>query len=181
MPWMEQRKMSLKIEFIEKAIRPDARMSVLCREYRISRETGYKWLTRYKREGPDGLEERSRRPKSSPLATAEELVLAVIEIRDAYPRRGPKKLFVQLQRKFGSQTPSIATIARILRRFGKVRQRSRFRRLSIVESAPTFPGLTCNEIWTVDFKGWWRAGDGQRCEPLTVRDAYSRYVLAINV
>ena len=173
--------MSLKIEFIEKALRPGARMSTLCREYGISRETGYKWLNRYKKEGADGLEERSRRPKSSPLATEEDLVLAVLELRDAYPRRGPKKLFVQLQRKFKNQTPSVATIARVLRRFGKVRQRSRFRRLSIVERAPTVRATACNEVWTVDFKGWWRTRDGQRCEPLTVRDAFSRYVLAIKV
>jgi transposase InsO family protein len=173
--------MSLKMEFVERAIRPGARMSRLCREYGISRETGYKWLNRYKREGPDGLEERSRRPRDSPLATAEDLVLAVLELREAYPRRGPKKLFVQLQRKHGPQTPSVATIARILRRFGQVRQRSRFRRLSIVEAAPTVRAAACNDVWTVDFKGWWRARDGQRCEPLTVRDAFSRFVLAVQV
>jgi transposase InsO family protein len=173
--------MSLKMEFVEKALRPGARISMLCREYGISRETGYKWLNRYKREGPDGLEERSRRPKSSPLATAEELVMAVLRERDAYPRRGPKKLFEQLRRKFGDQTPSVATIARILRRFGKVRQRSRFRRLSIAQNAPTARASRCNELWTVDFKGWWRARNGERCEPLTVRDSYSRFVLAIRV
>jgi transposase InsO family protein len=88
---------------------------------------------------------------------------------------------VQLLRKFGSETPSIATIARVLRRFGKVRQRSKFRRLSIVERAPTVRAVACNDVWTVDFKGWWRARDGQRCEPLTVRDAFSRYVLALKV
>jgi putative transposase len=181
MPWMEQRTMSLKMEFVERAIRPGVRMSKLCREFGITRQTGYKWLSRYKREGPDGLEERSRRPKSSPLATEEELVLAVLELRDAYPRRGPKKLLLQLQRRLGSQTPSVSTIARILRRFGKVRQRGRFRRLSIVECAPTVRAEACNDVWTVDFKGWWRVRDGQRCEPLTVRDAFSRYVLAIKV
>lgn len=173
--------MSLKMEFVERAARPGARMSALCREYEISRETGYKWLNRYKREGVDGLEERSRRPKSSPLATAEDLVVAILELREAHPRRGPRKLFVQLERTLGEQTPSVATIARVLRRFGKVRQRSKFRRMSIVERAPTVQAPTPNEIWTVDFKGWWRARDGQRCEPLTVRDAFSRFILAIKV
>jgi putative transposase len=178
---MEQRTMSLKLEFVEQAKKPHARMAELCRKYGISRETGYKWLGRYRREGPDGLEERSRRPRSSPLATAEDLVLAILEMREAYPRRGPKKLYLQLQRKYGDETPSVATIARVLRRFGKVRQRSRFRRLSIVERAPSMKASGCNDVWTVDFKGWWRARDGQRCEPLTVRDAYSRYVLAVKV
>jgi len=178
---MEQRTMSLKMEFVKKAMKPHAVMAALCREYNVSRETGYKWLNRYKREGFDGLEERSRRPSSSPLATAESLVLAILELREAYPRRGPKKLFVQLQRKFGSDTPSIATIARVLRRFGKIRQRSKFRRLSIVERAPSFVPSGCNELWTVDFKGWWRTRDGERCEPLTVRDAFSRFVLGLKV
>jgi putative transposase len=181
MPWKEQRKMSLKMEFVAKAQRQGARMAALCREYGISRETGYKWLKRYKSEGPDGLEERSRRPKASPLATAEDLILAVLEAREAHPRRGPKKLFVQLERKFGAQTPSVATIARVLTRFGKVRQKSKFRRISVIESPPQLKAEACNDIWTVDFKGWWRARDGQRCEPLTVRDAFSRYILAIVV
>jgi len=181
MPWKDQRAMSLKLEFVERAARRGARVSVLCREYGISRETGYKWLKRYQREGPEGLEERSRRPKKSPLAKAEDLVFAVLELREAYPRRGPKKLFVQLQRKLGADTPSVSTIKRILRRFGLVRQRRRPRVLSIVERAPQLCAQACNEVWTVDFKGWWRSRDGQRCEPLTVRDAFSRFVLAIKV
>lgn len=71
--------MSLKMEFVKKAMKPHAVMSVLCREYSISRDTGYKWLNRYKKEGFDGLEERSRLPSNSPLATAEELVLSILE------------------------------------------------------------------------------------------------------
>lgn len=173
--------MSLKMEFVERALKPGARMSVLCREYGLSRETGYKWLNRFKREGPDGLEEKSRRPRSSPLSTAEELVAAVVDMREAYPRRGPKKLFGILQRKFGAATPSVATIARILKRFGMVRRKSRFGRLSIVEKRPELRTTACNEAWTVDFKGWWRTRDGERCEPLTVRDGFSRYILAIKV
>lgn len=181
MPWKEQRKMSQKLEFVEKARKPGVRMTTLCREYGISRETGYKWLNRYKREGADGLEEHSRRPKASPLSTAEDIVMAVLELRSKYPRRGPKKLCVQLKRVLGEQTPSVATIARILKRFGQVRQRSRFRRINVVDAAPSIKAQHCNEIWTVDFKGWWRLCTGQRCEPLTVRDAYSRYVFAVQV
>jgi putative transposase len=76
----------------------------------------------------------------------------------------------------------VATIARILKRFGMVRRKSRFGRpLSIVERQPDVRPSACNEFWTVDFKGWWRTRDGQRCEPLTVRDAFSRYLLGIQV
>lgn len=174
--------MALKMEFVERAAKPGARISTLCREFGISRETGYKWLNRFKREGPDGLEERSRRPRATPLATAEDAVVAVLKMREAYPRRGPKKLFAMLQRKLGAATPSVATIARILNRLGMVRRKSRFpRQMSIVERPPELRASACNDVWSVDFKGWWRARDGQRCEPLTVRDAFSRYVLAIRV
>jgi putative transposase len=182
MPWKDQRVMSQKIEFVEQAMKRGARMSALCLQYGISRETGYKWLNRFKREGADGLEERSRRPRGSPLATAEEMVASILELRERYPRRGPKKLAMLLRNKLGSSTPSVATIARVLRRFGVVRRRSRFgRTVSIVERAPNVQAVSPNELWTVDFKGWWRSKDGQRCEPLTVRDAFSRFILAIKV
>jgi putative transposase len=182
MPWKVQRVMSQKMEFVERAMRPGARVSGLCREYGISRETGYKWLNRFKREGAAGLEEKSRRPRESPWTTAEEVVAEILSMRERYPRRGPKKLVVMLREKLGASTPSVATTARVLKRLGMVRQRSRFgRAVSIIEKRPDVQPKGPNELWTVDFKGWWRARDGQRCEPLTVRDAFSRFVLAIQV
>ena len=169
--------MSLKMEFVERASKPDANISALCREFGVSRETGHKWLRRFRQHGYDGLEEKSRRPAKSPFATAEEIVFSVLQAREAHPRWGPKKLVDLLRRRFGKETPSRATIARVVERFGLVRQRKRFRPLSIVEHAPEAVARACNDVWTVDLKGWWRAGDGARCEPLTVRDAFSRYVL----
>ena len=100
--------MSQKLEFVERAMKPGARVSALCREYGISRETGYKWLKRFKRDGAEGLEEKSRRPHASPLAMAEEVVAAILELREKYPRRGPKKLVVLLRNKVGAATPSVA-------------------------------------------------------------------------
>src|SRR5215475_14343217 len=123
MPWRERRKMSLKIDFVERATKPGVRMSVLCRQFGISRETGYKWLNRLKRDGYAGLDEQSRRPRSSPLATAEEIVLAILRAREAHPRWGQEKLHQLLRRSFAGATPSESTIARILRRFGQVRRR----------------------------------------------------------
>jgi len=173
--------MSLKMEFVEKASKPDANVAALCREFGISRETGHKWLRRFREQGYGGLEDKSRRPVSSPLSTAEALVLATLEAREAYPRWGPKKLVEVLRRRFGNQTPSRATIARVLERFGVVRRRRRLRPLSVIERAPEVVAKACNDVWTVDFKGWWRTRDGARCEPLTVRDAFSRYVLCVKL
>src|SRR5262249_3610645 len=170
-----------KIAFIEEATKPGAKIAELCRAHGISRQTGYKWLKRYRRQGHSGLEDHSRRPKSSPLATAEEVVAALLAARVERPRWGPRKLVGLLRRQLGEAAPSERTVARILERFGQVRHRRRRRGLSVVERAPQVTAAASNDVWTIDFKGWWRATDGTRCEPLTVRDAYSRFVLALEL
>lgn len=173
--------MSSKMAFVEQASKPDANIAQLCREHGISRQTGHKWLKRYRARGYDGLEDGSRRPKSSPLATGEEVVAALLAARVAHPRWGPRKLAILLRREFGDATPSERTVARVLERFGQVRHRRRQRGLSVVERAPQVTATASNDVWTIDFKGWWRATDGTRCDPLTVRDAYSRFVLALTL
>ena len=174
--------MSLKIEFVERATQKGAKIAPLCREFGISRETGYKWLRRFGKDRDySGLEERSRRPATMPTAAAEELVLAVLELREAHPSWGPKKLQPLLRRRYGERAPSRATIGRILERFGKVRKQRRRERMTIIERAPEVVAEAANDVWTIDFKGWWLARNGSRCEPLTVRDAYSRYVLLVQV
>lgn len=172
--------MSLKIEFVERAAKGE-KVAVLCREYGISRQAGHKWIKRFKELGYDGLDEQSRRPKTTPLATGEELVMAVLEARNAHPRWGPRKLEPLLRRRLGDQTPSVRTIARLLKRANMVRERRRTRPPNVVERAPQVQAKAPNDVWTVDFKGWWKSLDGERCEPLTVRDAYSRFVLDIVV
>lgn len=178
MPWKEHRKMSLKMQFVERAAAGE-KIAPLCREFGISRTAGHKWFKRYKEQGYAGLEEQSRRPKSTPLAMAEELVVATLQAREAHSRWGPRKLYLLLRRRFGDQTPSERTIARILKRANKVRERRKRASISVIEQAPTVQATAPNDVWTADFKGWWRVLDGTRCEPLTVRDAASRFVLAI--
>lgn len=173
--------MSLKMEFVGRAVAPDANISALCREYGITRQTGHKWLRRFQQQGPDGLEESSRRPQSTPLATAEDMVVAIVEAREAHPRWGAHKLRLLLARRYREQTPSERTIARVLDRFDMVRKRKRMPHVNVVLEAPCVTATAPNDVWTVDFKGWWRARNKERCEPLTVRDAFSRKVLAIVV
>jgi len=170
--------MSLKIELVERAAAGE-QLAVLCREFGVSRTTGHKWVKRFKERGHVGLEEESRRPRSTPLATAEELVMATLEAREGHPRWGPQKLHTLLRRRFGDQTPSVRTIARILKRANLVRERRRRAPISVVEQAPTLAAAEPNDVWTADFKGWWRVRDGSKCEPLTVRDSASRYLLAL--
>jgi putative transposase len=180
MPWKEQRKMSLKIEFAEKASRKGANISALCREYGISRKTGYKCLRRYKKLGPEGLSELSRRPKTSPLSQSENMVVAIISAKQKYPSWGPDKLGVLLKRTL-PDVPSRATIARILKRVGKVAKRNKKRPYEATSVAPISYAQNCNDIWTVHFKGHWKTLDEEQCNPLTVRDAKSRFILCIKL
>lgn len=172
--------MSLKMEFAERAMRGE-KVSALAKEFGITRAAGYKWLKRYKEEGHEGLEERTRRPKSAPLATAEDVVVAVLEARESHPTWGPRKLEVLLRRRLCKQTPSERTIARILKRAKLVRARRRRPPVNVVELKPRVSAQHPNDVWSVDFKGWWRALNGDRCDPLTVRDGFSRFVLAVVV
>lgn len=179
MPWREKRVVKLREEFVLRALEPDANLSALCREYEISRKTGYKWLQRFREGGVEALADLSRRPHRSPLRASGETVLRVLELRQTHPRWGPKKLHAVLGRTMAADDlPSIRTIARILERAGMVRKRGRRRETTEV-GRPDLPDVVrCNQLWTADFKGWWRTADGSRAEPLTIRDAHSRFVLA---
>lgn len=173
--------MSQKVEFIEKAIAPGANVSALCREFRISRQTAHKWLRRFRAEGYLGLVEQSRRPASSPLATAEDLVVGIIELRGKHPSWGAHKIARVLARQLGPDAPSSSTVARVLHRLGKLKRRRPPARVWSVEGRPRVEVKAPNDLWTIDAKGWWRALNGERCEPLTVRDAFSRKILAIEL
>jgi len=170
--------MKLKEEFVLKALEPGRCMTALCLEYGVSRPTGYKWVERFKLLGLPGLQERTRRPHSSPIATSGEMVMRVLELRAAHGW-GPKKIHKLLSKreKAGAAVPKRRTIARILERFGAVKKRRQQRMKTTPGPAPQPKVEAANDLWTVDFKGWWRAKNGERCEPLTVRDAYSRFVL----
>jgi len=176
--------MKLKQEFVLAALAPDANVAELCREHGISRKTGYKWLDRFRDGGLPALEDESRRPHTSPLRATGDAVLEVVALRAERPRWGPKKLRAVLLRRLpADDVPSVRTIARIIERAGMIERRRRPAPgvNARPEGAPDVPVTAPNDLWTVDFKGWWRAGDGARCEPLTVRDACSRYVLCASL
>lgn len=172
--------MDLKKEFVLAALAPGANVAQLCRQYGISRNNGYKWIRRFEADGELGLEERSRRPKNI-SSTDGETVVRLIELRRRYPW-GAKKLRLLLSAEIDKGLPSVKTVARILDRVGEPRVRKRNRRLRVVarEHEPLAVNAP-NDVWTVDFKGWWRTRDGKRFEPLTVRDAFSRYVLCLQM
>lgn len=177
---MESRKLNLRTKFVILALEPDANMAELCRRFEISRPTGYKWLNRYREHGLEGLVDRSRRPNSSQISVDGEAVLQVLELRGEHKRWGPKKLRAVLIKRGNLETvPSERTIARILQRADVIPKRRQRRKVThVAVDAPDVAADAPNDVWTIDFKGWWHTGDGNRVEPLTVRDACSRFVLA---
>lgn len=172
--------MGEKLKFIEAAVLPNANVSALCAEHGISRQTGHKWLRRYREQGYSGLVEQSRRPQAA-TGTSQEIISALLEIRGRRPSWGPVKLALILKTRFGEDAPARSTVARILKRLGRIKQRRPAARVWTVESKPHVEARAPNDLWTIDFKGWWRVTGGNRCEPFTVRDACSRYVLAVQV
>jgi putative transposase len=176
MPWKKTEPMEQRIEFALKAMRT-LNFRALCQQYGISAKTGYKWKERFIREGLEGMVEESRRPKSSPEQLAQEEVCEIVRLKLAHPNWGPRKIRELYLRRHG-EVASESTFKRVLERAGLTQKRRR-RRSTLAGRLWTGRRATAaNEVWTVDFKGWWRSW-GKRCEPLTVRDEHSRYVLEL--
>jgi transposase InsO family protein len=154
----------------------------LCALYGISRVTGYKWLQRANASGLDFLQELSRRPHTCPQATPPVLQGRLLEARRRHPTWGPRKLLALMRRQERRQGtafawPARSTVAELLRRNGlSVPRRRRARRGH--PGRPLTPMTAPNVIWTADYKGQFRLGDGRYCYPLTVQDGFSRYLLA---
>ncbi len=178
MPWKETCVVDERLKFIGKYLRQEVSMTSLCREFNISRKTGYNLVHRYLLEGPLGLYDRSRAPRHPPQAVSEDIVAVILNLREAHPRWGSRKLLAWLKKhRPRTQWPSASTIGRILSRHGKIVPRRQKRRTPPY-TQPFKNSHKPNMIWCADFKGWFRTGDGKRCEPLTITDSYSRYVLA---
>jgi transposase InsO family protein len=169
--------MNQRTEFVLRAMKAD-NFRALCREYEISPKTGYKWRERFLEYGLSGLGELSRRPKSSPGGLDEAEVCEIIRLKQRHRYWGPRKIR-KVYERFHEEVPSESSFKRVLERAGLVEpRRLRARR----PSGRLFSGRKAqapNEVWTVDFKGWWHVPGDKRCEPLTVRDEFSRYVLEL--
>jgi putative transposase len=177
MPWRVTSPMYQRQRFVLDAEHTPAAFAELCRRYGISRKTGYKWLDRYARFGPDSLADRSHRPQQCPHATAPAVIHEILQLRKAW-RWGARKLHeLLLEAHPAADVPASATIHRILVRHGRVRPRRRSRSRAH-PGRPQTPITGPNVVWSVDFKGQFKLGNGRYCYPLTVQDAYSRYLLA---
>ncbi len=174
MPWKEVSPMSEKEFFVKQACQPDANITQLCADFGISRPTGYELLKRYKKEGKAGLQLRSRRPKTSPHKTPEEIEDAILLLRDKHPKWGGDKIRSYLMKQ-GLTMPNEKTIDRILKRHGRVTIEESLKRKTFIRFEHEHP----NDLWQMDFKGHFKLNDGLRCHPLTLLDDHSRFSLEI--
>ncbi len=177
MPWSQTSPMDQRTQFIADYLREMLCVTELCDLYGISRKTAYKWIDRYLRHGPAGLEERSRKPQRSPNETPQDIVAAILDARRRHPWWGAKKLLTLLHKGHPRWSlPGRSTVCDILSRNGLV-PRKRTRRRIGHPGKPTSAILAPNDGWSADYKGQFRTGDGLYCYPLTVADGYSRFLL----
>ncbi|MGH9857415.1 MAG: IS481 family transposase [Acidobacteriota bacterium] len=182
MAWKKVLPMDERARFVLEADREEINVSELCRRYGVSRKTGHKWINRYKSTGLEGIKDISRRPHRCPHRTSPEWEERVVNEKLRHPSWGPKKIRqILIRQGYEGQVPAASTIGGILSRWQlvKPRRRSRRRKGSVVVRLTE--AMYPNHVWAVDYKGWFRTGDGQRCEPLTISDVYSRYVLEVRV
>src|SRR5262245_25431290 len=167
-------------EFIEEFLRDQITVTELCEMYQISRKTGYKWITRFEREGFDGLIDRSTAPHHQTGKTSDELMHQIINLKRKFPKWGPKKILAYLTSdKPLEEWPSTTTIGKVLQSKGLTQARKHRKRFP----AKTNPLSHCqeaNDVWCIDFKGWFKTQDKIKCDPLTITDAYSRFLLCCN-
>jgi transposase InsO family protein len=166
----------LRTEFINRWLKKEVDVTVLAASFGISEKTAHKWLSRFRLGGRAALEDRSRRPHSSPLATSEAVKNALIELKKKHPTWGAKKLLVVLAARDPQLAlPAASTAGEILKRAGLVQTSKRRRHLP---KAPTHlqEPSTSNHVWCIDFKGQFNVA-ARPCYPLTLTDAFSRYLL----
>jgi len=177
MPWKETCPMEQRVEMVGDWLKNESSITELSKMYGVSRVTIYKWLIRFKAEGPAGFQERSRAPRQHPNAIPSEMVKMLVSARLSHPRWGPKKIQVWLSEQYPDEEwPSLSTMSVIFKREGLVKPRL----VRHTVGAYTLPFLECdhpNKVWSADFKGQFRTKDGKICYPLTITDNFSRFIL----
>jgi transposase InsO family protein len=177
MPWKERTAVDERKCFMAAWQRREASFSALCRHFGISRPTGYKWLARYSDQGEAGLADQSRAPHQQPRTTPSPMQNQILALRAEHPSWGPRKLLAVLERLEPRRAwPAPSTIGELLRREGLTHARPPRRRTPSY-TEPLAHATGPNDLWCTDFKGWFVCGNGERCDPLTLTDAYSRYLL----
>jgi putative transposase len=177
MGWKETCAVKERMRFVVAVEQQSEPFAMTCRRFGVSRQNGYKWWNRYQEAGLEGLVDHSRAPLQHPQQISERIAARCLEVRRTHPTWGPAKVLAFLERKAPAvDWPAASTIGALFDREGLTVKR-KLRRRSPPSSAPFAECQAANDTWCIDFKGWFATGDGSRCEPLTLTDAHSRYLL----
>ena len=176
MPWKESNLMNERIKFVARLLDGD-KMTAVCRDFGISRKTGYKIYNRYKHSGLEGLNDLSRRPYRHANKLPYQVERIIIRIKNERPSWGAPKIREKLHREYPmAKPPAISTVHAVLERNGLVKKRRsrRYKARGTSLSDPKIP----NGLWCADYKGEFLLGNKKYCYPLTITDYSSRYLLA---
>jgi putative transposase len=177
MGWMETCAVDERMRFVMAIEKHEESFAATCRRFGVSRKTGYKWLARFEESGVEGLLDHSRAPQHHPQAIPDPIAARCLATRREHPTWGPLKVRAFLQRRAPrSELPAASTIGSLFDREGLTVKR-KLRHRGPPSSAPFARCGAANDVWCIDFKGWFLTGDGAHCEPLTLTDAHSRYLL----
>ena len=180
MPWKEVSVMEERMRFVSLAQSGRFEMKKLCEEFGISRKSGYKWVERYQEQGSEGLKDRSRAPRHIAGRTDREVEEMIVNERRRHPTWGPKKIAAILERNHRvERVPAKSTIGEILKRNGLIEARRRRPGAFSVARRDLQQAERSNHVWACDYKGWFTLGNGERCDPLTLSDEFSRYVIRL--
>jgi transposase InsO family protein len=176
MPWKESSVMDERLRFVARLLEGE-QMSRLCREFGISRKTGYKIFDRYKETGLEGLTDRSRRPVRYAHQLPSQVEIAIVTAKQDKPHWGARKIRELLVRRLPGdvRVPAKSTIHAVLDRHGLVKPMGRLRHRAT--GTPLSLGQGPNDLWCADYKGEFKLGNKAYCYPLTVTDHASRYLL----
>jgi len=181
MPWKESRIVDQRLQFLSSYQKEEMSFADLCREFGVSRPTGYRWINRYKEVGPKGFLDLSRKPHSCSHATPDAIEHAILALRSRYPSWGARKLKARLEKlEPGVAWPVASTFGNILNRAGLTSPKRKKRRTTPY-SEPFSEVTAPNQLWCMDFKGYFSTGDGTRCDPFTITDAHSRYLIRCQI
>lgn len=178
MTWKETCTVSERQLFVEAWLSQNFEVSALCERFGVSRKTGHKWIKRFKAEGMSGLEDRSRARHGQGHQTPAAVVERILALKYQYPEWGPVTIQSALYRaEPDGHWPAVSTIGTWLEAYGLVKPK-RPRQKVPPHSQPLAHATQPNAVWSADFKGQFRLGDGKWCYPLTMSDNYSRLLLA---
>jgi putative transposase len=176
MAWESFNVVDQRRHMVQAYVSGQASMTELCRKYRISRKTGYKWHQRFLEFGLEGLEDLSRVPHTLNQCYTELQINKAIDLKLKHRNWGPKKILVKLKEKYPEESwPCPTRLYEIFKEYHLVTSRKLRNRVSA--TAPLGDLVGSNDTWAVDLKGWFLTGDGRKCEPLTLTDCFSRYLI----